>query len=251
MCFYDQIADSYDEMTNLDSRMDNIRSFIDRIKTRYELTSAVDVACGIGRHAVVMSQMGIRAVGADMSAAMLQKAQAFAKQAGVQTQWINCPMQELSQHIKEKFDIVLCLGNSLPHILSQDDLDKTISGFAQILRPGGILLIQLLNYHRILKDKKRIVAVTRNNNNEYIRFYDFLPELLQFNLLRIKWEGTKSKHILSSTILFPYAFAILQRVLQEHKFSTINTYSDLDFNRFDEDNSPNLVIEAYNQTTVE
>ena len=251
MCFYNQIADSYDEMTNLDSRMDNIRRFIDRIKARYELSSAVDVACGIGRHAVVMSQMGIRAVGADMSAAMLQKAQAFAKQAGVQTQWINCPMQELSQHIKEKFDIVLCLGNSLPHILSQDDLDKTISGFAQILRPGGILLIQLLNYHRILKDKKRIVAVTRNNNNEYIRFYDFLRDLLQFNLLRIKWEGTKSKHTLSSTILFPYAFDILQRVLQEHKFSTINIYSDLDFNSFDEDNSPNLVIEAYNQTTVE
>jgi len=251
MCFYNQIADSYDEMTNLDSHMDGIRSFIERIKTRYELRSAIDVACGTGRHAVVMSQMGIRAVGADISAAMLEKARAFTRQARVQTQWINCPMQELSQHVNENFDIVLCLGNSLPHILSQEDIDKTISGFAKVLRPGGVLFIQLLNYRKILEQKDRIVAITRKGNNEYIRFYDFLPKLIQFNLLKIDWQGKQSKHTLASTPLFPYTADILQETLQKHQFSTINTYSDLNFNSFDEDKSPGLVIEAYNQTTAE
>ena len=245
MDFYDQIADTYDEMTNLESRLESIRKFVTLIKNRYNLTSAVDVACGTGGHVTVMSQMGIRAVGADISAGMLDKARTFANQVGGQVQWINCPMQELSQHIKEKFDIVLCLGNSLPHILTQDDLDRNLSGFAEVLRPGGVLLIQLLNYHQVLKEKKRIVAVTKNNNNEYIRFYDFLPELIQFNLLRIKWEGKKSTHTLSSTTLFPYTFDILEEVLQKYKFSTINRYSDLEFRPFDEEESSNLVIEAY------
>ena len=245
MCFYDQIADSYDEMTKLGSRLDSISKFVRQIKDRYNLDSAIDVACGTGRHAVTMSQMGIRATGADMSAAMLQKARALAKQAGAQTQWINCPMQELSQHVNEKFDIVLCLGNSLPHILSQDDLDRTISGFAKVLQPGGVLLIQLLNYHHILKQKDRIVAVTRNENREFIRFYDFLPELIQFNLLQIDWQGQQPKHTLSSTTLFPYTTDILQGALQRHNFSTVNTYADLDFNSFDRNKSSNLVIEAY------
>lgn len=245
MDFYNQIANSYDEMTNLDSRLEGIRSFIEAIKTRYEPHSAIDVACGTGSHAVVMSQMGIHAVGADISTAMLQKAQAFARQAGVSVQWINCPMQELSQQINEKFDIVLCLGNSLPHILTQEDIDKTISGFAKALQPGGVLLIQLLNYRKILQQKERIVAITRKGNNEYIRFYDFLPKLVQFNLLKIDSHSKQLKHTFTSTPLFPYTTDILREVLQRHQFSTINTYSDLSYNSFDEDNSSNLVIEAH------
>ncbi len=245
MDFYDQIAENYDRMTNLDSRMDGIRKFARRIKDRYNLESAIDVACGTGRHAIIMSQMGIRAVGADMSAGMLDKARTFANQIGVQVQWIGCPMQELSQHVNEKFDIVLCLGNSLPHILNQDDLDRTISGFAKLLQPGGVLLIQLLNYHQILKQKKRIVAVTKNENREFIRFYDFLPELIQFNVLQIEWQTEPPIHTLSSTTLFPYTPDILKEALQKHKFLAVSTYADLDFIRFDRNKSSNLVVEAY------
>ena len=245
MDFYDQISETYDEMTNLKSRLESIKDFISSIKNRYNLTSGIDVACGTGRHVIAMSRMCIQAVGADVSKGMLDRAIVAAKEADVKARWVNCPMQELSQHVKEKFDIVLCLGNSLPHILSQEDLDKTISGFSEVLRPGGILLIQLLNYHRILKENNRIVAITKSSNNEYVRFYDFLPKLIQFNLLKIEWQGKQSKHTVASTPLFPYTMDVLQEALQKHLFSTINAYSDLDFNSFDEGNSTSLVIEAY------
>jgi ubiquinone/menaquinone biosynthesis C-methylase UbiE len=242
---YDQIADTYDEMTNLKSRVESINKFVTCIKNRYNLTSVIDVACGTGGHVIAMSRLCIQAVGVDISEGMLDKAIAAAKEAGVKARWVNCPMQQLSQHVNDKFDIVLCLGNSLPHILSQEDLDETMSGFAEVLRRGGILLIQLLNYDRILKDKNRIVAITRKGNTEYIRFYDFLPKLIQFNLLKIEWQGEQSKHTVVSTPLFPYTMDVLEEALQKHQFSNINTYSDLSFNSFDKDNSPNLVIEAY------
>ena len=137
------------------------------------------------------------------------------------------------------------LGNSLPHILTQEDLDKTISAFAKILQPQGVLLIQLLNYRRILKQKNRIVAVTKNENREFIRFYDFLPELVRFNVLQIDWQSTPPKHTLSSTTLFPYTSDILQKAIHKHKFSTVSTYADLDFNNFDPNQSSNLVLEAH------
>ena len=89
MDFYNQIADSYDEMTNLDSHMDSIRSFVKRIKDRYELRTAIDATCGTGGHVIVMSQMCIQAVGVDISGGMLDKARAAAKQNGVKPRWIN------------------------------------------------------------------------------------------------------------------------------------------------------------------
>lgn len=242
MDFYDDLADQYNEMTDLDSRAENIRGFIKRIKERYQPKSALDVACGTGMHAVVMSQMDIHAVGADLSPAMLEKAKELAHEKDVQIQWINTPMQDLPAHLDEKFDLILCLGNSIPHLLTPDDLSTTISGCAQLLNPKGALLIQLLNYHKILKAKERIVAITRSGDTEYIRFYDFLPELIQFNLLTI---NSQNQHKLTSTPLFPYTAATLTNSLRQHNFATINTYADLNFNRFDEDESPNLVIEAH------
>lgn len=245
MDFYDDLADTYNEMTDLDARADNIRAFIKRIKARYQPKSALDVACGTGMHAVVMSQMDIHAVGADLSPAMLEKAKELAQKNATQVEWINTPMQDLPAHLNEKFDLILCLGNSIPHLLTADDLNTTISGFAQLLHPSGVLLIQLLNYHKILKHKERVVAITRSGDNEYIRFYDFLPELIQFNLLKITSQAQQLQHKLTSTPLFPYTAATLTTPLHQHNFTTINTYADLNFNRFDEDESPNLVIEAY------
>ena len=99
MDFYDHIAPGYDQMTNLDSRLTDIRDFIQRLQQRYQPTSALDVACGTGAHAVTMAQMAIRSVGADLSPAMLDKARTLAQKTGVQVSWLNSPMQELSQHL--------------------------------------------------------------------------------------------------------------------------------------------------------
>ena len=44
------------------------------------------------------------------------------------------------------YDAVLCLGNSLPHLLTQDDLVAALRGMAGVLRPGGVLVLQNLNY---------------------------------------------------------------------------------------------------------
>ena len=44
------------------------------------------------------------------------------------------------------FDAVLCLGNSLPHLLTQADLVAALRGMASVLRPGGLLILQNLNY---------------------------------------------------------------------------------------------------------
>ena len=41
---------------------------------------------------------------------------------------------------------MLCLGNSLPHLLTQADLVAALRGMASVLRPGGLLILQNLNY---------------------------------------------------------------------------------------------------------
>ena len=249
MDFYDQISDSYDEMTDLKNRLERIEDFVKALMSRYGPKSVLDAACGTGAYVVKLAQMGIDVTGADISAGMLAKARAQSGRVGVGARWINCPMQQLADHCPEKYDVVMCLGNSIPHILTAGELDQTIKGFAGLLRPGGVLLIHLLNYSRIRQSGQRIVGVTRQGNNEYIRFYDIFPEIINFNLLKITWKGAHSEHQLTSTPLYPYTAQAIRQVIEKHGLGDISLYADYQFNPFDITQSQSLMVEAFVSST--
>ena len=67
----------------------------------------------------------------------------------------------------------------------------------------------VLNYARVLARGERIVGVNRAAGREYVRFYDFLPGRVQFNILQIAWHGDRCEHRLSSTMLRPFGKVIL------------------------------------------
>ncbi len=242
MGFYEEIAERYDEMTRFDERVQRETAIIKGWVEGYRFRSAVDVACGTGIHAIVLAQLGIPTVGADISEAMLEKARFHAEDRGVQVSWIQTAMQQARQNIEGEHEAVFCLGNTIPHLLTPEDLDVAISNFSQLLTPGGIVVIQLLNYHRIMREQNRIVGIHRQGSTEFIRFYDFYHSNIQFNILTIDWQNGKAAHRLSSTTLYPYQRHELERALSKHRFSEFECYGNMGFQSFDEHKSPNLVI---------
>ncbi|MCK6550474.1 class I SAM-dependent methyltransferase, partial [Myxococcota bacterium] len=58
--------------------------------------------------------------------------------------------RELSSRVSTRFDAVLCLGNSFTHLFDESDRVAALAEFHQVLRPGGILIIDQRNYDRIL-----------------------------------------------------------------------------------------------------
>jgi hypothetical protein len=48
--------------------------------------------------------------------------------------------------VARRYDAVLCLGNSLPHLMTQADLVAALRGMAGVLRPRGLFVTQNLNY---------------------------------------------------------------------------------------------------------
>lgn len=242
MDFYANIAETYDEMTRFDERLQSEKAVLQKWVDRYQIQSAMDVACGTGLHSILLSGMGVRTVGADISDEMLQKAKLHAADMGVKVRWVQSSLQELRQNIKGEFDAVLCLGNSIPHLLNQSDLYTTFQNFSDLLKPEGIAVIQLLNYRRMLANKERIVGIHRQGKWEYIRFYDFQDERIQFNILTINWSGNKNTHSLNSTLLYPYGKEELEQALHKKGFTDLQYYGDMQFNPFELETSPNLVV---------
>ncbi|MBD3305431.1 methyltransferase domain-containing protein [candidate division KSB3 bacterium] len=231
-------------MTRFQMRMPRETEMLKGWIARYHFCSVVDIACGTGLHAIILAQLGIQTVAADISEAMLQNARAHAEHFGVQIPWIQTSMEHARQHIEGTYDAVFCLGNSLPHLLNQEALEAAVQNFARLLQPGGLAVIQILNYQRILADQQRIIGIHRQDDTEFIRFYDFLPDGIGFNLLTIQWEQGKPSHTLSTTLLYPYQQHEVVQALSTGGFRNFEYYGDMNFQPFDPQTSSNLVIVA-------
>jgi SAM-dependent methyltransferase len=57
------------------------------------------------------------------------------------------------------FGLAICLGNLLPHIHEEAEIDALVRSVSAVLRPGGLLLVQILNYRRILDQGIRALPV--------------------------------------------------------------------------------------------
>jgi ubiquinone/menaquinone biosynthesis C-methylase UbiE len=246
MDFYNQLADEYGELTGEAGRMAGVRAFVGRIMADWAPRSMLDVACGTGLFALEFARQGVAVTGADISEGMLDRARQNARTQGVDVSWLHAPMQELEAHLAANtFDLIICMGNSIPHLLDSNDLYQTVRTFRQHLSPGGRAVIHLLNYTRVLKQHERIVGISRNTaETEYVRFYDFDQDLLRFNVLKIQWTNERAEHALSTTTLRPYTRQDLDRALAEAGFRSTAAAADLAFSPFDENESDVLVLTA-------
>ena len=248
MDFYDNIADNYAELTGIAGRRTPAERFVKELTRRFDITSAVDAACGTGLFAIELGRCGVEVVGSDISHGMLKFAPANAADARIDTNlcsWLEAPMQELASRLEGPRDAVLCMGNSIPHLLTDDDLNRTIAGFATLLKPGGVLAVHLLNYARVLSEGERIVGVTRTGSKEFVRFYDFDRDSVAFNILEIQWDDEgRCSHKLLTTPLRPYLHSELIDALTTAGFKAIETFGDLKFNPFDPHTSDTLLLTA-------
>jgi len=242
MDFYDEIADTYDEMTGSHARSVAAAAFAAELARRYGPKSVLDVACGTGVYTAPLARIGLRAVGTDISGPMLDQARRRADRAGVAVDWICAAMQDLPGKIDERFDAVLCMGNSIPHLLEDSDLAAAAGGFVELLNPGGVVVIQVLNYAAILARGERVIGINRRGGRLYVRFYDFLPGLVRFNLLAVTAAGERPDHKLHTTTLRPYTLEPLRQALLQSGCATVETYSGGDFGPFGEQTSDTLML---------
>lgn len=146
--FYDALAPMFDVMTDWDARLVAEGPFLRAVLDEAGARTVLDAACGTGGHALWLARQGYRVAGADASPVMIQLAQQKASAAGLDVPFVVADLANPQSAIRNRqsFDAVLCLGNSLPHLLTQDELIAALRGMADVLRPGGLLVLQNLNY---------------------------------------------------------------------------------------------------------
>ena len=254
---YDKLASIYDYFVNWDDRLAYELPFLEQqlraLGKDPSQIRVMDTACGTGHHAIALANIGFQMFGSDLYPEMVSLADANAKAAGEKVTFRTAGFGSINETFRQpgEFDAVLCLGNSLPHVASEQDLKKALQDFNELLRPGGLLLLQMRNFDLVMEEKKRWMEPQTGKEGAtewlFFRFYDFEANgKIQFNILSFHRKPNAPWHTqLTSTMLLPIYSEELKAELGSLGFRNIKLYGNLAGEPFAADSSGDMVLIAF------
>jgi len=145
-------------------RTTNYKDFLIKTLKSKNCKRVLDAACGTGVDSIMVVEEGFEVVSSDASDKMLKtaykirwdrrKEPAFDQWVIEEGNWL-CLNEQMSEHRGSGFDAIICMGNSFAHLPDfsgdQHDQRTAITNFYELLKPGGILVIDHRNYDYILE----------------------------------------------------------------------------------------------------
>jgi SAM-dependent methyltransferase len=110
----------------------------------------LDLACGYGRTAVPLAQAAYHLTGFDLSPYLLARAEQAAADAGVAIEFQRGDMRQLPMEWAGRFDAVINIFTAFGYFEAPEDNQKVLAGIAQVLKPGGLFILDVSHRDRIM-----------------------------------------------------------------------------------------------------
>ncbi|MEK7774271.1 MAG: methyltransferase domain-containing protein [Candidatus Zixiibacteriota bacterium] len=112
-------------------------------------SSFLDCPCGIGRHSILLSRMGVKVTGVDITKSYLAELKAKAEALTLSINLHQLDMRRLP--FRDRFDGAANLFTSFGYFEKETDNLKVLKQFYRALRPGGRFLMTTMNRDWIIK----------------------------------------------------------------------------------------------------
>ncbi|MCB1947943.1 class I SAM-dependent methyltransferase [Nitrosomonas sp.] len=210
----------WDSLIDWNARVESEGSFfIDKLKAR-GCRQVLDVATGTGFHSVRLLEAGFEVVSADGSAEMLSKAFVNARSRGHVLRTVQADWRWLNRDVHQKFDAIICLGNSFTHLFNENDRRKALAEFYAALRHDGVLILDQRNYDALMD-----FGFTCTHTYYYCGTnVSVKPVHVDKGLARFEYcFSDGDKYFLN---MFPLRKDYTERLMHEVGFQHIETYGD-------------------------
>lgn len=201
MPFYTDLSEVYDALFPVSSAQ---RSLFDGILKDGWVSRVADAGCGSGAQLLHFASAGIPCIGFDPDPALVDLARRKLSpfpDARVEAGGF----ADIGRIVTPDVDLVLCLGNSLVHV-PQDEAGRFLADAAGVISPAGGVLVQILNYERLLREEVAELPLMRADEGaiEFRRRYDWeSPRKVRFRTaLRIA-RGDEPLVIRNDIPLYP------------------------------------------------
>ena len=184
----------------------------------------LDLACGPGRHSVVLAKKGFKVTGVDLSPFLLAKAKERADAADVEIEWIQEDMRNFSR--SEAFDLCLSLFTSFGYFENKADDIAVLRNIHDSLVSGGTCLIDVVGKERLAKHFQPTSSHELSDGTLMIERREIYEN---WSKIRNQWillkEGKAKEYRFHHTI---YSAQELKDRLMEVGFGSVRICGDLD-----------------------
>jgi SAM-dependent methyltransferase len=149
--FYDQMAPFYHLIFphGFDASIERHGSALDGIirdSFGPAADTVLDVSCGIGTQALGLAQLGYQVTASDLSPKAIARAKQEAARRNLSIDFSVADMREASTQHTQRFHVVLSADNSVPHLLTDEDILTAFQSFYRCSRIGGGCIITVRDY---------------------------------------------------------------------------------------------------------
>lgn len=142
----------------------------------------VDLGCGAGQNAIALAKSGAKVTAVDFSSNQLLEARTLAADEGVNVEFLNCNVTELSVFDDDTFDIAV----SACTMAFVKDIKTAFFEAYRILKPGGVFVVSVMHPLQYILDGEKGCM--------YFNYtFPFYPRLLRwswdFNGTSVKFQN--------------------------------------------------------------
>ena len=155
--FYNNLASQYDKLfLDWDAATHEQALILNKLfeDNGFDKSAKIlDCACGIGTQSIGLAALGYSVTASDISDAEITEAKLRAANRNVNIRFEQADFCALSKTFSEQFDIVICMDNALPHMLSKNALESAVNSIINQLAPGGLFVASIRDYDALLEEK--------------------------------------------------------------------------------------------------
>jgi len=240
--FYDAIAPFYDDMTGTRERIVRDEKTFDSLVHSNKISDALDAGTGSGAHTLLLARLGVNMTGIDIAPAMIDRLTRNAAELGLSVTGLVAPMQNLPTSMNESFDAVFCLGNTFPHLRSSEERRSAVQGFYRVLRPGGLVILQFLNFDMIRPDSRLPRFLTQVHTSTMERRYEPTAEGVRLVIRRNDVAHADTQTF--SLDLLPVRPPEMLALLESEGFTAVSLAGDLSGGAWNPETSHDIVVTA-------
>ncbi len=249
MGFYEEFSKYYDSIFPLKSDKVN---FLTKHFSACRGGKILDIGTGTGSYAITLAKDDFHLVGIDLDKTMLEMAKDKLNGNNLSVEFKCINMLELNNYfMDDTFCGLYTIGNVLVHLESRGKIKQTINKMRNLLKKDGVLIIQIINYDRII-DQHLDGLPTITNKDEgvsFVRRYQLIrgedKQYINFDTeLSIYKEDLNIKYQ-NTTPLIPLRSGELYNMLKGAGFSSIKLYGDFTGKDFNIEESVPCIVVAH------
>lgn len=197
-------------------------------------SKCLDLACGMGRHAVFLNKQGFDVTGLDLSVNSIQKAKIF------ENNTLHFDVHDMRKaYASNAFDIVFNLFTSFGYFDEIDDSINTLKAIHKMLKPGGNVVIDFLNVDYAIDHLKPKEVILKSGIEFHIsKAFDgkTIQKNIQFN--------HKGRFYSFEEKVQAISLSSFEKMLSDVQLDLVDVFGDYSLQPYNNKNSERLILIA-------